>query len=339
MKILMIIFFLLVIPSALFSNPSAPQTTIVSHTACPGSVVTSALTVIEFADISSISLRIDYNPTFINFDTAININPSLTGIIVNKINVSPTLSKIKIAWANVVPVTISDGDNILELVFNYISGDAILSFNNQSNGGSDCEYADPDGDPLIDTPTGSYYFNGQITQGSAEGGSISGSKTITYGQSSGSLLLTGYTGEVLTWQKKYNTGDYSNISGTAGSPGYSEIPAYTGTWYYRALVSFDTCSQDYSSPALVTVNMPSEMARTWTGVASDDWINPGNWNPGGVPGNIDNVIIPSSVTTMPIVKNNGLSCSSLAISTGAILTILTGSSLHVTYSCITAPVK
>ena len=323
---------MLVTPSALFSDPSAPQTTIESYAVCPGSIVISALTVIEFTDISSISLRIDYNPTFIDFDTAININPSLTGLIVNKVNVSPTLSKILIAWANFAPVTITDGDNILELVFNYIFGDAILSFNNQSNGGSDCEYADPDGNPLIDTPTGSYYFNGHITQGSAQGGSISGSKTITYGQSTGNLLLTGYTGEVLTWQKKYNTGDYSNISGTAGSPNYSEIPDYTGIWNYRALVSFDTCSQDYSSPALITVTMPSGMCRTWTGVASNDWIHPSNWNPGGVPENMDNIIIPSDVTTMPIIKNNGMSCSSLAISTGAILTILTGSSLQVTFS-------
>lgn len=323
---LLILFLNIVLQS--FSD-SAPQTTIESTSACPGSEVICAVSVSGFTNISALSLRIDYNPTEMVFDTAININPLLSGMIVNSVNISPTLRKIMIVWASVNPVTLNNGDHILDLDFDYITGNAILAFNNQSNGGSDCEYADPDGNPLTDTPTASYYFNGTVSQGLSEGGSVSGSKTIVYGQNTGTLTLTGYAGDILTWQKKYNDGNYSDIQGTAGQTGYSEIPDYTGTWLYRAVVSYDTCSQDYSDTAVIMVNMPANTTRTWTGATDDDWIHPGNWNPGGVPDSTEKIIIPSAALNMPKVKNAGIKCNKVEIFSNASLLIVSGSNLKI----------
>jgi hypothetical protein len=312
----------------IYCYADAPLTILGNGTGCPGTYVTSSLTVNNFSNISSISLRIDYNPSFLSYDTAINFNSQLDGLLVNNVNISSGLSKIMITWSNVDSVSLANGAKILDLVFVIISGSSGLTFNNLSNNGADCEYANGNGDALIDTPTESYYSNGSISEPVAIGGNVSGSKMILIGQNTGNMQLSGNLGDVVTWQKQYHEDPYEDIPGTSGLQTYSEVPVYTGTWHYRALVQFGSCSQQYSSAAEINVIMTPGGTRTWTGLVSDDWIHPGNWNPGGIPGETDNIIIPSGITTMPQIKNNGLSCLSLEISEGAILTIISGAGLQ-----------
>jgi gliding motility-associated-like protein len=84
------------------------------------------------------------------------------------------------------------------------------------------------------------------------GGTIDGTETIAYGSSTGTLTLSSYTGAILKWQRKLNSGiwkDTSNISAT-----HSEIPGSFGTWYFRAVVKNGTCPETNSAEFSVTVN-------------------------------------------------------------------------------------
>lgn len=69
--------------------------------------------------------------------------------------------------------------------------------------------------------------------------------------------------------------------------------------------------------------------RTWTGAISDDWNVAGNWQPEGVPGWNDDVLIPVSVPNMPFIRNNGLSCRKVVVTPGAAVHITPGMVLTV----------
>ena len=84
------------------------------------------------------------------------------------------------------------------------------------------------------------------------GGSISGTASVTYGSASGTMTLSGQTGVVQRWEKRFNSGSWTNISNTAST--YSETPSGAGTWDYRAVVKSGNCAEANSSPLTLTVN-------------------------------------------------------------------------------------
>ncbi len=86
---------------------------------------------------------------------------------------------------------------------------------------------------------------------SANGGYIMGSGNICLGSSTPLLQMAGYTGSVLYWQKKLNSGSWINIP--LAATGFTEVPSSPGTWSYRAVVSLEGCAPVYSSTAAVEV--------------------------------------------------------------------------------------
>ncbi len=84
------------------------------------------------------------------------------------------------------------------------------------------------------------------------GGNINGTNSIIYGNSTGTMTLSGHTGTVAKWQKKISTAsDWSDISNTTAT--YSETPSSPGTWQYRAQVKSGSCSETYSGVFSVSV--------------------------------------------------------------------------------------
>jgi len=163
-------------------SQNAPITTIASTQACPDSAIILPVTVTNFTGIGSISLRIDFDPTLLTYDSMTNPNASLYGILINVVTVNANLKKIMVVWFSIAPVTLTNGSKLFDLNFTYLNGNASLAFNNTSNGGSDCEYADEIGDPLNDTPTTTYYIDGQVTSNAiGAAGTISGSSTLCAG--------------------------------------------------------------------------------------------------------------------------------------------------------------
>jgi hypothetical protein len=313
-------------------SKNAPVTRADSISAIPAENVLVPLTVSNFNNIGAVSLRLEYDSTVLSFNNSLTtINSQLMGAYVNNISVSGgfPFKRIMIGWSSVTPVTLSNGSILATVGFHYINGCSNLSFNNISNLGADCEYKDNSGNKLNDVPAAVYYINGLVSSGE-NGGSITGGSTIYYGQETGSLNLTGTTGSVLIWQKQYNNGSFTDITGSAGQSIYSETPVYTGAWTYRAVVQSGFCSPEFSSPETVIVLTPANQSKGWLGGVNDDFRNPDNWGPPGTPSLADIVEIPSNKPNMPVVKDQGLGCKDLLVRKDAVLTVNPG----ITFSVI-----
>lgn len=84
------------------------------------------------------------------------------------------------------------------------------------------------------------------------GGTLSGgAAAITYGEPTGTMTLTGHTGDIIMWQKRYNSGAWTDISNTAST--YSETPSSAGTWKYRVRVRSGVCPDAFSTESITTV--------------------------------------------------------------------------------------
>ncbi|GEM_PF-3800803 len=324
----LLLIFLLAAPYALRAA-NAPITTAAIATACPGATITIPVTVVNFANILEITLRIDYDETMLHFNTMSYVNPAFPQANFASSPVSGTTRMVKFVWtaSDFNPVALPDGSTIFTISFQYYSGTAALTFNNTDNLGGDCEYADQTLQAMNDLPTSTYYHNGQVSS-AALAGTVSGGSTIYFGASTGSLPLAGYLGTVLNWQKQYNGGGFTDIAGTSGQSTYSETPAYTGTWDYRAYVQ-TPCSSLYSTPTTVTVLTPVGTSKTWTGTAGTDWKSPTNWSPPGTPIVTDNVIIPAGTPSSPVILISTANCNNLFLSKNAALTVNPAKNLNV----------
>ncbi len=85
----------------------------------------------------------------------------------------------------------------------------------------------------------------------AVGGVVSGGGTITFGESTPTLTLSGHTGTIARWQKRHEGGTWTDIFHSATT--YSEIPSSPGIWDYRALITSAGCPDAYSDFTSVTV--------------------------------------------------------------------------------------
>jgi PKD repeat protein len=95
-------------------------------------------------------------------------------------------------------------------------------------------------------------------------GAVTGGNTpICLGTATGTMTLGGYTGTIVKWQKRVNTGSWTDITNTATT--YSETPATAGTWEYRGVVN--NGSDLYSAPVTIEVNALTVAGSVTGGVA------------------------------------------------------------------------
>ncbi len=134
--------------------------------------------------------------------------------------------------------------------------------------------------------------NGTITISAATIAGTVNDAVICFG-GSGTLNLTGNTGNVIRWESSADGGStWTNIANSSTSLSYSGI---TTTTLYRALVQNSGCGlQLYSNNAKVAIH------NLWTGAVSSDWNTPANWSDGQLPNaSCPEVTIP--VLTLPNV--------------------------------------
>ncbi|MEI6697087.1 MAG: Calx-beta domain-containing protein, partial [Bacteroidota bacterium] len=83
------------------------------------------------------------------------------------------------------------------------------------------------------------------------GGSVSGGSSVCYGNNSGLLTLSGYTGSITKWQSSISPfSSWSDISNTAAT--YTAV-ALTQTTQFRAVVTSGVCSSANTATTTVTV--------------------------------------------------------------------------------------
>lgn len=162
LMLLVLVGLLNLLQPEFLSARDAPITSAGSSAACQGAAVVVPITVTNFTSIGAITLRLDFIPAQLTFESFTNINPSIAGAAVNYVNMGDTLAKIMIIWADINALSLPDGDTLLDLNFTLASGSPEIRFNNTSNGGGDCEYADENGAVMNDIPTASFYINSTI---------------------------------------------------------------------------------------------------------------------------------------------------------------------------------
>ncbi|MXV52447.1 hypothetical protein GS399_15840, partial [Pedobacter sp. HMF7647] len=95
-------------------------------------------------------------------------------------------------------------------------------------------------------------LSGTITVSSASvGGSVSANATVCTGTNSGTLTLSGQTGNVIRWESSPDGTTWSAITNTTTSLTYTNL---TTTTRYRAVVQSGGCTSANSTTAIITVN-------------------------------------------------------------------------------------
>ena len=176
------IAFLLIFISLFISRTNAqnaPITWIGQTNPCSATTLNFPVIDTNFNAITSVSLRLDYNPQVLVYDTFLLVNSMLTGLLVNDITVSDSLHKLMIVWSDINPKTIPSGQSLVTLQFSFLGGATNLYWNNVADGGADCEYTDLNGNPLNDLPSENYYKNGYVQGGIiGNAGPISGDTAV-----------------------------------------------------------------------------------------------------------------------------------------------------------------
>jgi hypothetical protein len=111
----------------------------------------------NFTNIASISLTFEYDPDVMTY--ANEFSSSITGLFANTQNLPNGNKKIVIGRFG-DPASLSNGSQLVNLKFNYLTGTTALTF---LDNGESCEYTDANYNPLFDQPMAVYYFNGMVT--------------------------------------------------------------------------------------------------------------------------------------------------------------------------------
>ncbi|MGB4096046.1 MAG: PKD domain-containing protein, partial [Bacteroidales bacterium] len=117
-------------------------------------------------------------------------------------------------------------------------------------------------------------------------GTLSGSSTeVCVGSNSGIMTLSGYTGNIIRWEKRINGGAWINIANTTDT--YNEDLTIEGIYEFRVLVQSGVCDSAYSNTLSITVN-PATIAGTLSGGNSEVCVgsNSGIMTLSGYTGNI-----------------------------------------------------
>ena len=239
-------------PGFLFAR-NAPITTAGSSVGCPGGTVVVPVNVTNFTLVKAITLRLDFDPTQLAYLNYTNLNPSIGGASVNMVNISPTLSKIMIVWADVNALSLSNGAKLVDLNFTFTTGTPVISFNNTSGGGGECEYADEFGVAMTDFPTATYYINSTITNNAiGSAGTITGTTTLCAGTSNVAYTVppvtnaTGYIWTTPTGGSVISGGNTNSILVNYSTSAVSGNITVKGT---------NSCGQGTPSSLAVTVNL------------------------------------------------------------------------------------
>jgi hypothetical protein len=83
-------------------------------------------------------------------------------------------------------------------------------------------------------------------------GEVNPGATMCYGASTGTLTVINFSGTVVKWQRRVESGAWSDVSNVNAT--YSEIPASTGTWDYRTIIETAECGEVASDFVTIIVN-------------------------------------------------------------------------------------
>lgn len=269
-----------------------------------GQQVVIPVLVYRFTDIGYWNLTLDYNPGVLNFQSAA-LAPAIGGTFSAT---SPGPGRITMNWSG-NSASIADSSILVNLTFNYISGETSLAW---FDNGNSCRYAVSSSDSaFFDMPPATYYINGYVgsnplvTNLTASDLLPQSNTTVTLAASaSGNPTSYFWSIRPSTYKFMNNTTEYSANPQVQ----FTTNGAYTiSLSVYRGSAAGARSRVDY-----IHVGTPG----LWTGAASENWYNSTNWNNFMVPVAATDVTIPSSATNWPHVSGNltlGTHCNNLTL--------------------------
>ena len=243
------------LPTSFCNMRNAPVTSIPALNACPNSQLSIPVLVAGFTNITSASIRIEYDPALMTFISGSAGKPAiLSGMQITPAPVGggSALNKIMITWSGTAPKSLAGSDTLARLVFTNVMGSIPVVFNTTSGSSGDCEYKDENSNVMIDFPNSTYYINGQVNfSGLPAPGLITGPAAIcpgTTGHVYSIIQVTGATSYAWT----YPSGYISTAGQTASSITLSaSASAISGGITVKAV---NICSNNPESPSfLITV--------------------------------------------------------------------------------------
>ncbi|MHC1708242.1 MAG: cohesin domain-containing protein [Bacteroidales bacterium] len=233
-------------------------TTATSAAECPGNDIVVPVTVTDFYNVASISLALNYNESVLEYMGYQNVNPALTGVLLN-----PGNGLFMLSWYSVTPLSLGDA-TLFELLFHYNGGVGNMNWDVATQGY--CEYTDFNGDVMAAT-----FVDGSIT--SAEVIPVIVSNPVETGGFVGdpaSFTASASNYVSLQWQYSMDGGttwddviDDGNISGAATEMlSIAHLELEMNGYLFR-LAAIGTCGHvAYTETALLNVILQPTIVTT-----------------------------------------------------------------------------
>lgn len=234
-------------------------TTLPNVSGCPGTQITVPVTVDNFADVASLSITFNIDPSVINLATSgsnfvYTTNPALAGgfLVVNS---PPPYTKVQAAWFALTPVSLTNGSTLFTFTFNYLGGSCPLTWDVLTSG--NCTYSD-----ILGTPLAADWVNGSVTGTSPVFDIQPADVNITEG-SSATFNITATGADTYQWQESNSGGeswsditDGTNYAGaTTTSLTINSATIGMNGYQYRCGATGTTCNTTvYSNVATLAVS-------------------------------------------------------------------------------------
>jgi hypothetical protein len=125
--------------------------------------ITLPVTVDNFSAIAAITLNLEYDQAVLTYLDCVP-NPNLGGGFAAAASMGPNgkMQLIISCYGTDTLLTLTNGSALFTLSFNYSNTTGTWSGLDWLESGTSCDYADSKANPLIDSPTATYYHNGLI---------------------------------------------------------------------------------------------------------------------------------------------------------------------------------
>jgi PKD repeat protein len=287
----------------------APLTVAWYGTGTAGQTVTIPVNVWHYTNIGSFILILYYDPGVLTFQSSTLVPP--IGGIFNYTNIEP--GSIFLTWTGTA-TTLPDSSKLINLMFTYHGGNTPLEW--YTAGGS-CQYTN--GITLVtlyDLPKANYYVDGNVGPDPVVANFSANNTTppvnITV------ILSDLSTGSPDTWNWNLSPSTFMYVDSTNSSSQNPHVQFTAPADYTVTLIA----SRELSSNAAVKTNY-IKIPNIWTGITSNSWNTPSNWNANTIPSNYTDVQIPASAPHWPVVDSLtiGNQCRSITMAGPSLLTV------------------
>ncbi len=287
------------------SQGSAPITIAPIMTSYPEQPICIPVTVVGFNNIGAVSLRLDYNPAVLTFQSLNPVGIPGAWSFFGDASVPGILSVTGFGEG----FSLNDYSTLFEACFTYHTGSTILSWYDD---GSSCEYADGTTyEPLYDLPQSTYYINGFVGPSTVSADFVA--DNLTPPENTTVTFTDLSIGSPTTWSWTFAPATVNYVNGTNANSQNPQVEFLSGGLYTVTLVASNLSGSDTEIKTnYIRVGIPG----LWTGNTSTDWFTETNWDNWLVPDSFIDVVIPPAALNWPVFIGNltlGVQCRTITL--------------------------